>query len=440
MVKGSLRTVGTGFGWLALMLAAASIEAQETNTVGNPQLKDFELPGTRTTPPAQQQPPATTTPPPASVPPATIPPTTAPPPTILVPPAQGPAAPPPQTTRPNAAEAPARRPQAAPRVTPPPPAATEAPGEVPAGIPAPAELEQSLPAPVTAAPEAGAPAVAPATPAEPEAPFPWLYVGLGLLLALLAAAGFYFAKRSRASAEDAHEEAAAPAAEAVPQGPAQPDPLFARRTAPKPAPAPAPVPARAPAAAPAPTPAPTPASASPADGIVSLAMRPRLELEFRADRAAATLTETSVQFELTIRNSGNRTARDIRIQVDMMNAGAEHEREIGAFFAAALDKAEPPVFAALAPKAEVHMRSGVTLPNDRLREITIQGRRLFIPVVAFNVYYEWEDGRTGQTSMSYLVGRQAPTPQEKMGAFRLDLGPRLYRSVGQRQGNLAKVV
>jgi hypothetical protein len=183
-----------------------------------------------------------------------------------------------------------------------------------------------------------------------------------------------------------------------------------------------------------------PAPTAPGDGIVSLAMRPRLELEFRADRAAATLTETNVQFELTIRNSGNRIARNIRIQVQMMNAGAEHEREIAAFFAAPADKSEPPVFAALAPKAEVNMRSGVALPNDRLREITIQGRRLFIPVVAFNVYYEWEDGRTGQTSMSYLVGREAPTPQEKMGAFRLDLGPRLYRSVGQRQGNLARVV
>jgi hypothetical protein len=63
-----------------------------------------------------------------------------------------------------------------------------------------------------------------------------------------------------------------------------------------------------------------------------------------------------------------------------------------------------------------------------------------VPVVAINVFYEWENGRTGQTSMSYIVGREAPTPQEKLGAFRLDQGPRLYRSVGQRQGSLAKVI
>ena len=49
-------------------------------------------------------------------------------------------------------------------------------------------------------------------------------------------------------------------------------------------------------------------------------------------------------------------------------------------------------------------------------------------------------GRTaapGRTSRSWLVGREAETPPAKMGPFRLDLGPRIYRSVGQRQHELA---
>jgi hypothetical protein len=54
--------------------------------------------------------------------------------------------------------------------------------------------------------------------------------------------------------------------------------------------------------------------------------------------------------------------------------------------------------------------------------------------------YEWGEGRTGQTSMSYLVGREPETPSTKMGAFRLDLGPRVYRSVGQRPSNVAVLV
>ena len=124
----------------------------------------------------------------------------------------------------------------------------------------------------------------------------------------------------------------------------------------------------------------------------------------------------------------------------MINAGADQDRQIEAFFAEPLSREGPPAIPAILSGAEVQIKTGVTLAKDRIREITIQGRRLFIPVVAFNVFYEWDDGRVGQTSMSYVVGREAATPQEKMGAFRLDLGPRLYRSVGQRQGHLAKVV
>ncbi len=422
MIRRSLRTISAGLGLFAIMLAASSIEAQETNTVGNPQLKDFELPGTRTVPPANQQPvpapspPATTPPPPAATPPVTIP-----------------SVPSPQAAEPATIEAPApRRPGAAPpaasRQAAPPPAA-DVPAEVPVGVPAPGELEQALPAPTPAAPVTEAPPAVLA--AEPGQKVPWLYVGFGALLALLSVFALIAFKRSRSSADPrAEAEAAVEQAEPHPEAPPEPDPLFARRT-----------PATAAPAAPAPAPAMPPLpSAAPADGVVSVSMRPRLELEFRADRAAATLTETSVQYELTIRNTGNRTARDIRIQVHMMNAAADQEKVISEFFAEPVGDDEPPLFAALAPKAEVNIRSGVTLPNERLREITIQGRKLFIPVVAFNVFYEWGDGRTGQTSMSYLVGREAPTPQEKMGPFRLDLGPRLYRSVGQRQGNLAKVV
>jgi hypothetical protein len=80
------------------------------------------------------------------------------------------------------------------------------------------------------------------------------------------------------------------------------------------------------------------------------------------------------------------------------------------------------------------------MPKEQVREITVQGRRLFIPTVAFNVVYDWGENRSGQTSTSYVVGREAEAPSERMGPFRLDLGPRLYRSVGQRQTKLARIV
>jgi hypothetical protein len=60
--------------------------------------------------------------------------------------------------------------------------------------------------------------------------------------------------------------------------------------------------------------------------------------------------------------------------------------------------------------------------------------------VAINVAYNWGPDGAGRTSKSWLVGREAEQPSQKMGAFRLDLGPRIYRSVGQRQTGLALMV
>ena len=73
-----------------------------------------------------------------------------------------------------------------------------------------------------------------------------------------------------------------------------------------------------------------------------------------------------------------------------------------------------------------------------MRAIRLDEKLLFIPVVAVNILYDWGNGRTGQTSKSYLVGRELQQKAEKMGAFRVDQGPRVWRSVGQRPHKLAK--
>jgi hypothetical protein len=266
-----------------------------------------------------------------------------------------------------------------------------------------------VPQAVPQAPSVPAPALA-----EPESGFPWLYLGLAAILALLAFFGF---SKFRARQQPIVEEA-----------PAKP----VQRAAP---PAPAPESALQPAAAPAPVPAPAPAG-----GIVGIQVRPWIELEFRPDRAASTLNDASVQFELIVRNTGNAPARNIRIEARMFNAGASQEQEIGAFYTEPVRERTPPSIGSIPARGQVQLQSSVTMPREEMREITVQGRRLFIPMVAFNVIYDWGNGRSGQTSVSYLVGREPETASEKMGAFRLDLGPRLYRSVGQRQTALARIV
>ena len=379
---------------------------QQNSTVGSPQLRDFSLPGQRTTPPPGPAPePVPTIPPPA---------TDQPRPTPAPSPAPSPARPAPVREQPPAAPAPTTAPdrerivrervdEAAP--------VDEAPA-APVAAPDPV-LPQSE---VLAPPPPAGPAertVAEPVPAEPDGGFPWLALLLAGGVGVLGLLGY---RRFAAGRTEAY-------------------------AAPEPEPEPVAVPKAAiPAAAP-PRPAPAAATpAPPAPTSIGIKLRPQLELEFKPDKAAATLTDANVQFELKVRNSGNMAARNIRIEARMFNAGAEQDREIGAFFARPAQASSNSTLPAIPPRGEVSFKSTVTMPKDAVREINVQGRRLFIPMVAFNVLYEWGEGKTGQTSMSYVVGREAPTPTEKMGAFRLDLGPRVYRSVGQRQTTLARIV
>jgi hypothetical protein len=174
-------------------------------------------------------------------------------------------------------------------------------------------------------------------------------------------------------------------------------------------------------------------------GHVGLVLRPWLELHFKPARATATDGGASVQYDAVIRNVGNAPARNVRLAARMFNAGPQLDHEVAGFFALDIS---PPDGAPLTilPRTEVALTSVVTMPREEMREIKVQGRSLFIPTIAFNLLYEWGRDKVGQTCSSHVVGREPEQPSEKMAPFRLDLGPRVYRSVGQRPSALARAV
>jgi MYXO-CTERM domain-containing protein len=311
------------------------------------------------------------------------------------PPAQPPAQTPPAASEPSA-EAPPRqapaRVAATPRRTPPP-----APAMPRSGPADPIPMPPADAAPADAAPAAPTSAQAPPETA-PAAPTPaaggegtsyWYYALPAAMLALL---GLVVVRRRR-------------------------------RTGAEPVAVPAPA-AAAPPAKPRPDPIP----------------RPWLELSLKAERASFTAAEAELQFELEIANKGKSDARNLRIDVKMFNGGAEQDKEIGAFFKTAgreATKLSLPV-AEAGVTGVIHGR--VTLALEDMRAMRLDERLLFIPVVAVNALYDWGEGRTGQTSKSYVIGRELQAPSEKMGAFRVDQGPRVWRTVGQRPHKLAKRV
>jgi hypothetical protein len=171
--------------------------------------------------------------------------------------------------------------------------------------------------------------------------------------------------------------------------------------------------------------------------------RPWLELELKAERLSSTNAESLVQFELEIINTGAAPARNLRIDVKMFNAGEQQDQEIGAFFKTAGRESTKCNLPGIRPGQTGAIRGEVAMAREEMRAVVLDNRYLFIPVIAVNALYDYGDGQTGQTSKSYVVGREleaAGEKSEKMGAFRVDQGPRIWRSVGQRQHKLARRV
>ena len=177
--------------------------------------------------------------------------------------------------------------------------------------------------------------------------------------------------------------------------------------------------------------APKPPKPAPADDglIVSTRLKPQLAIHFQPDRAVVTETDVMLQFDVVISNSGSAPARDVLVEACMVCAHAGQDAEIGRFFQQPIGKGDR--IAAIQPLGRISLKSAVRLPIAQLHSFTVEGRTLFVPLVAFNILYSGD----AQTSASFLVGRGTET-DEKLAPFRLDLGPRIFRGLSARSHSL----
>ena len=282
---------------------------------------------------------------------------------------------------------------------------------------------------VTAAPPimpVGDSAAGPALAAEGFSLLPWIVA----LFAVAGMAVMYFGRQRRQ--QQLHAGA----------GPSAID--ITRRQNPEPAPRPDPIP-RVPASTPAqaggarkplPTTLMPPPAAAPqprADpilpgGIVSTGLRPWIDVELTPDRALLDEQGTANAFELTLFNSGSAAARDVVIEARLLTAGASQDVELSAFFAE-VSPGDP--IPQIAPYARIPLRSAVRLTRADIREYEIEGRKLFVPLIAVSVRYRWSSGE-GQSAAGFLVG-QSGEGKEKLAPLRLDKGDRSWKGLGVRR-------
>lgn len=207
-------------------------------------------------------------------------------------------------------------------------------------------------------------------------------------------------------------------------------------SAPAPTPAPGP-PVAKPAPAPRPDPVPEPQGTvtstlrapSLPPGLVSTSLRPWIELELEPSQAMVTDQHAAIAFDVTLFNSGSAPARDVAVEACLINAGQQQDVQLSEFYSTPGEVGDK--IPAVAPLARVTLKSAVRLPRSAVQEYEVEGRKLFMPMVAVNSRYRWSSGE-GQSAASFMVGRSA-NDREKLGPLRLDQGARGWKGLAARR-------
>ncbi|TGX54281.1 hypothetical protein E5A73_09245 [Sphingomonas gei] len=286
---------------------------------------------------------------------------------------------------------------------------------------APAPVAQS-PAPVAETPvqTAAAPAPAPVAPAPAAettttqtvtsngSSLPWLLGGL--LLVLAGAAAFLLMRRRSDETDEVEPVYEEPVAPRVYEAPVAAAPVVEPRRTPEVSPfmaataaaaiAPAAIPSAAEEIAEAHVEAElaepeTEDLAGVTDAPAPVANRPWLEFGLRPVRAGTSEEEALVDVELTVGNSGDVPARNVRISTFML-ADADGGEMESLLTGRVTDTAVPPV--TIEPGDGTRVDAHLAVPKGEMG-------RVFNPVVIAEARYTLADGREGRTSAMFKIGR-----------------------------------
>ena len=211
--------------------------------------------------------------------------------------------------------------------------------------------------------------------------------------------------------------------------------VLTRRRAPEPRYAPAPmepaaplppVPAVEPEAVPA-VPAPRPVRppvapvTPPAPAPVAPTPGPFLEFQLAPLRVGLEGDRALLDFDLTVGNPASTAVSEVRIATLLITANAAQDEQIAAFFSDADKRGLDPF--ALAAGERRHLEATMALPRAAVNIVQANDRAFFVPMIAIDARYRWDDGRESRTTAAFMVGPAAP--QGKLAPIFADRGDRM---------------
>ena len=187
------------------------------------------------------------------------------------------------------------------------------------------------------------------------------------------------------------------------------------------------------------SPEPLPAEPSSQAAQQTAASRPALDLHVNpldvvlaARRMSATLMNVVLNYELIVSNQGREPIGPVTVGGDMIGAHASlpdrAQLELSGQAIIPLHR-----LASLAPGESITLSGEFKLPLAAITPIRSGNAALFIPLARFRV----EAARAGAPPLvansAFVIGEDQDRPGAALKPFRLDLGPRLYSRIGQRE-------
>jgi len=271
-------------------------------------------------------------------------------------------------------------------------------------VDAPASVDRPA---VVASTEAQAPVVVATFEPSPSAgkALPFDLWWLAIPAALIVLAGLWFMLRGkRGEAADDEDYAEAPAE--APPVLAETPPIAKRPPQPKPA---------APTPAPAPIPAPAQWSGD------------TLAISLDVGRMSATLVNASLSWRLIVENRGDTPLGPVMVAGDMIAAHASMpvEQQL-ATDGQPLELIDD--IGVIAPGGQAELRGEFRVPLSSIQPIQAGSALLYIPLARFRV-----EADEVTTLATFAIGETPPVAKAALLPFRLDLGPRVWAKISQRQ-------
>jgi hypothetical protein len=153
-----------------------------------------------------------------------------------------------------------------------------------------------------------------------------------------------------------------------------------------------------------------------------------------ARRLSATLLNTSLNYELVVTNHGESSVGPVTVTCDMIGAHASLPARVQLENPGQDEPSHR--IPQLGPGESATMAGELRLPLHAITPIRHGPAALFVPLARFRLLV-WREGRPPVSfHRTFVIGETPPTPDAGLKPFRLDLGPRMYSSISQREVSL----